>query len=98
MPSRPGLGPEQDDDVADAAGGGELDAVDRQHAQAQRVDQRVALVAGVEDHLAADVGQAEAVPVAADPRDDPGSTRAVSGWSASPKRSGSMIRIGRAPW
>ena len=40
-----------------------------QHAQAQRVDQRVPLVRGVEHHLAADVGQAEAVAVAADARD-----------------------------
>lgn len=42
------------------------------HADAQRVDQRVALVAGVEDDLAADVGQAQAVAVAADARDDAG--------------------------
>jgi hypothetical protein len=92
-----GLGTQQHDDVADAAGGGQLDALDRHDAEAEGVDQRVALVARVEDHLAADVGQAEAVPVAADPATIPGSTRAVSGWSASPKRSGSMIRIGRAP-
>jgi hypothetical protein len=57
MPSRPVLA---------------LDAVDRHDPQAQRVDQRVALVARVEDHLAADVRQAEAVAVAADARDDPG--------------------------
>ena len=36
------------------------------------VDQRVALVAGVEDDLAADVGQAQAVAVAADAGDDAG--------------------------
>jgi len=39
-------------------------------ADAQRVDERVALVAAVEDEFAADVGQAEAVAVAADPADD----------------------------
>ena len=63
---------EQHHDVAGAAGGAALDAVLAQHAEAQRVDQRVALVAGVEHDLAADVGQAEAVPVSADARDDPG--------------------------
>ena len=67
-----GLRPEQHDHVADTPRGGQLDAVDRHHAQAQRVDERVALVAGVEHDLAADVGQAQAVPVAADARDDPG--------------------------
>jgi hypothetical protein len=65
-----GLGAEQHDDVADAAGGRQLDAVDRHHAEAERVDQRVALVARVEDDLAADVGQPQAVPVAADAGDD----------------------------
>ena len=40
-------------------------------ADAQGVDERVALVAVVEDDLAADVGQAEAVAVAADAGDDP---------------------------
>ena len=43
-----------------------------QHADAQRVDQRVAQVGLVEDGLAADVGQAEAVAVAADAGHDPG--------------------------
>ena len=42
------------------------------HADAERVDERVAEVAGVEDGLAADVRQAEAVAVAADARDDAG--------------------------
>ena len=55
---------------------------------AQRVDQRVALVAGVEDDLAADVGQAEAVAVAADAGDHagqhPGGVRVVGG--AEPQR------------
>ena len=44
----------------------------REHAHAEGVDERVAGVAGVEDDLAADVGQAEAVAVAADARDDAG--------------------------
>ena len=43
-----------------------------QHADAQRVDQRVAQVGLVEDGLAADVGQAEAVAVATDAGHDPG--------------------------
>ena len=43
-----------------------------QHADAERVDQRVAEVGRVEDGLAADVGQAEAVAVAADAGHDPG--------------------------
>ena len=41
-----------------------------QHADAQRVDQRVAGVARVEDGLAADVGQAQRVAVAADAAHD----------------------------
>ena len=44
----------------------------RMRAHAERVDQRVALVAGVEDDLAADVRQAQAVAVAADAGDDAG--------------------------
>ena len=43
-----------------------------QHSDAERVDERVAAVGRVEDHLAADVGQAQAVAVAADPGDDAG--------------------------
>ena len=43
-----------------------------EHADAQGVDQRVAEVGGVEDGLAADVGQAQAVAVAADAGHDPG--------------------------
>ena len=43
-----------------------------EYADAQRVDQRVALVARVEDHLAADVGQAETVAVPADAGHDAG--------------------------
>ena len=64
-----GLGAEQDDVVAGAGGCRQLDPVVRHDADAQCVDQRVAEVAGVEDHLAADVGQPETVAVAADAGD-----------------------------
>ena len=67
-----GLRAQQHDDVADAARGRQLDPVPGQHAEAQRVDERVALVARVEDDLTADVGQSQAVPVAADAGDDAG--------------------------
>jgi hypothetical protein len=66
MPSRPVLAPMQHHHVARAGGRLVLQPVRRQHADAERVDQRVALVAGVEHDLAADVGQPEAVAVAAD--------------------------------
>ena len=65
-----GAGAEQDDLVAGAGRLRELDVLVAHHADAERVDQRVALVGRVEDDLAADVGQAEAVAVAADARDD----------------------------
>src|SRR5690606_37371743 len=65
-----GLGAQEDHDVPDAAGLHGLEALARQHAHAERVDQRVALVAGVEEGLAADVGQAHAVAVVADALDD----------------------------
>ena len=66
-----GLGAEQDDLVAGAATPWRRWMSSMPHrADAQGVDQRVALVAGVEDDLAADVGQAEAVAVAADAGDD----------------------------
>ena len=61
-----GPGAEQDDLVARAGRVGQVDVLVPQHAEAQRVDQRVALVGRVEDELAADVGQAERVAVAAD--------------------------------
>ena len=67
-----GLGAEEDDLVADARGLGEVDVLDAHRADAQGVDERVALVAVVEDDLAADVGQAEAVAVATDAGDDAG--------------------------
>ena len=67
-----GPGAEQDDVVADARGVGQVDVLVPQRPDAQRVDERVALVARVEHDLAADVGQAEAVAVAADAGDDAG--------------------------
>ena len=60
----------QDDLVAGAGRLGEVDVLVLHHADAAGVDQRVALVAVVEDDLAADVRQAQAVAVAADARDD----------------------------
>ena len=55
-----------------ARGDGQLDLVLAEQAHAERVDQGVADVAGVEDDLAADVGQAEAVAVVADALDHAG--------------------------
>ncbi len=65
-----GLGAEQDDHVADAARGAGLQPVGGEHAEAEGVDERVAGVRLVEGDLAADVGQAQAVAVAADACDD----------------------------
>src|SRR5262249_53985285 len=63
---------EQDDLVALAARGGELEVLVPHDPHAQRVDQRVPRVAGIEAELAADVGQAEAVAVEGDAADDAG--------------------------
>ena len=65
-------GPVQDDLVARAGRLREVDVLVPHDADGTGVDQRVALVAGVEDDLAADVRQAEAVAVAADAGDDAG--------------------------
>ena len=62
----------QDHLVAGAAGERQVQVVVLHHADAQGVDQGVSVVGGVEDHLAADVRQAETVAVAADAGDDPG--------------------------
>ena len=67
-----GAGAVQDHLVADAGRLGEVQVLVPEHADAERVDQRVAEVGRVEDRLAADVGQAEAVAVAADAGHDPG--------------------------
>ncbi len=55
--------------VAHARGAAAVHVLVPHHADAQRVDQRVALVGRVEHDLAADVRQAQAVAVAADARD-----------------------------
>ncbi|MGX1156045.1 hypothetical protein RKD39_003623 [Streptomyces albogriseolus] len=67
-----GPGAVQDDLVARAGRLGEVDVLVPHDADGTGVDQRVALVAGVEDDLAADVGQAQAVAVAADAGDHAG--------------------------
>ena len=66
-------------------------------ADAERVDQRVAEVGRVEDRLAADVGKAETVAVAADAGHDPRQHAVGVGSSSGPKRSGSITATGRAP-
>lgn len=63
-------GPVQDDLVARARRLRQVDVLVPHDADGTGVDQRVALVAGVEDDLAADVRQTQAVAVAADARDD----------------------------
>ena len=81
---RPGPRAEQHDLVAGAAGHRRLQVAVPHEAHAERVDQRVACVAGVEDELAADVGQAEAVAVERDARDD------------ARQHPGGVVRVGRA--
>ena len=61
-----GARPEQHALVAGAGGVGELDVLVAHDADRERVDERVALVDGVEHRLAADVRQAQAVAVEAD--------------------------------
>ena len=65
-----GAGAEQHDLIACAARIGELEVLVAEDADRERVDERVALVDGVEDGLAADVGQAQAVAVERDAGDD----------------------------
>jgi hypothetical protein len=65
-----GLGADEDHPVARSGRLRELEVAVLEDADAERVDERVALVGRVEDDLAADVGQAQAVAVAADARDD----------------------------
>ena len=66
-----GAGAVQDDLVAGARRLGEVQVLVAQHADAERVDERVAEVGLVEDGLTADVGQPEHVAVAADAGHDP---------------------------
>ncbi len=70
MPSRPVERAVQHDLVADARGGRAHELVRLEHAERHRVDERVVAVGGVEDRLAADVGDADAVAVAADAAHD----------------------------
>ncbi len=66
-------------------------------ADGARVDQRVALVAGVEDDLAADVGQAQAVAVAADAGDHARQDAFGVGVVGGAEAQGSTTATGRAP-
>ncbi len=61
-----GAGAEEDHEVALTRGAGQVDVLVAHGAHAEGVHQGVALVHRVEDDLAADVGQAQAVAVAAD--------------------------------
>ena len=67
----PGLGPDIDDEVSRARGGGIEDAVGAREADAHRVDQDVAVIGGMELALAADRRHPDAIAVAADPADHP---------------------------
>ena len=88
MPSRPVLAPNRITLLPAPVAAARWMSPVRMHADAERVDQRVAEVARVEDDLAADVGQAEAVAVAADAGDHagqhPGGVRGVG--RAEPQR------------
>ena len=88
---------EEDDEVAFAGRVGQVDVVVAQLADAQRVDEGVALVGGVELGFAADVGQAQAVAVAADAGDDAVDDARRVGVVDGTERSWSMTAIGRAP-
>ena len=66
-----GRGAEQDDEVARAGGARAHELVRAQEADAERVDERVVAVGRVEDRLAGDVRDADAVAVAADAAHDP---------------------------
>ena len=66
----PGRGAEEHDEVARAGGARAHELVRAQQADAERVDERVVAVGGVEDRLAGDVRDADAVAVAADAAHD----------------------------
>ena len=72
MPSPPVRAPNSTTRLPGAVGLGQLDLVGAQHADAQRVDQRVAGSRTRRNDLAADVRQAQAVAVAADAGDHAG--------------------------
>ena len=67
-PVAPGLGADIDDRIADAGGGRIEDLVGIGHAHGHRVDQDVAIIGLVEIGLAANGRHADAVAIAADPR------------------------------
>ena len=72
MPSPPVAAPYKITRLPSPGRLGQMQILVPQNADAQGVDQRVAGVRPVEDHLAADVRQAQAVAVAADAGHDPG--------------------------
>ena len=72
MPSPPVAAPYKITRLPRPGGLGQVQVFVPENADAQRVDQRVAGVRPVEHHLAADVGQAQAVAVAADAGHDSG--------------------------
>ena len=69
----------QDNEISDALRAREVDIFMSHRADAQGVDERVAEVGGVEDDLAADIREAQAVAVAADAADDAGQHAASVG-------------------
>ena len=73
-----GVGADEHERVADAARRGGEQVLDAPDAEAHRVDERIAAVGGVELHLAADGGHADAVAVAADAGDDAAEEVAVA--------------------
>ena len=86
---------EQHGEVADAGGLAEHEPVGGQHAEAEHVHERVALVGLVEDDLAADGGHADRVAVAGDARSRrPRRSTGCGRRRAGPNRSGSMRAIG----
>jgi hypothetical protein len=74
-----GLGADIDDRIADARRGRIEDPVGVGDSDGHRVDQDVAVIGGVEIHLAADRGDSHAIAVAADPGDDSGDQMAHPG-------------------
>ncbi len=94
-----GAGAVEDHQVPRADRLGEMEVLMTEYADAQGVDQRVAEVGLVEDHLAADVRQPEAVAVAADagndPRQDPVGVLCIEGAEAERVHDGNRARTHR---
>ncbi len=78
MPSRPVLRADVDDGIANARGLGVEDLFLAADAEGEDVDERVAVVATLEDAFAADGGDAEAVAVVRDAADDAGEDAPVA--------------------